>query len=259
MNADSVKYDELLFVENHNSWHRIAMLFRLYWPVLRKGVITYPLAIVLLYAAVALLQVATGGWHEVLVEVALTVMIVWAPVMITRYDYRSVCAQLPVTAGDKLAFLMIVFWLIFPALVMVPQLLCGWVMDTVFSIDTTAGLLSGDEPIGNYVLIGVLTLYSLITIGMYYAVTAKSNRAWACMLSVFVYYIGYMVLSGIVMFSIGFYDGFMSAVGNENTTYSLSDIESWSLMFTTAVSIIYILVAGIYLVNLHKRLRNSGF
>ncbi len=251
----------LLYVENHTSLSRIGMLFRLYMPALKRGFILYPIAVILLAFACGLIMKVTGSWPMMLFSIPFTVMFVCSPCVITRRDYRAVSAQLPVTAGEKLGFLMLNFMVIYPLLLWVSAEVSYYLVQWTLGIDVMA--IMREQEVANPCTIatGMLMVFGIIAITMYYTFTARGNRTGACILSAFVTYLVFMFMLGIVMVCIGFYEGFKAAQASPMPEEMID--EETIMMLTRHVQVIcaavFTVAAAIYLRKLYKRLRNSGF
>ncbi len=102
----------LASLEKKGWWSKTWMLFQYYWPGLRKQVILMPLAAVLITAGVSwYLSLGFGTDNVMLPLSAVSIMYYLAPIGLAHKNYRSTSATLPVTAGQKLTFLLLYFWI----------------------------------------------------------------------------------------------------------------------------------------------------
>lgn len=100
--------------ENRFSWRRVWMLFQLYYPQLKKQIIFFPiLSALAIFLTAWLVEVndVTSVWDERM-SVAwpmlmISIMYYLAPIGFARRDVRQLCAMLPVTAAEKLVFILI--------------------------------------------------------------------------------------------------------------------------------------------------------
>ncbi|MCC8119550.1 MAG: hypothetical protein LIP09_12500 [Bacteroidales bacterium] len=104
--------------ENRFSWRRVWMLFQLYYPLLKKQIIFFPilsaLAVLLTAWLMKVNEVASmfdegfgfAGWPMYMISI----MFYLAPIGLARRDMRSLCAMLPVKPLEKLVFLILYLW-----------------------------------------------------------------------------------------------------------------------------------------------------
>lgn len=105
--------------ENRFSWRRVWMLFQLYYPLLKKQMIFFPilsaLAVLLTAWLIKVNEVTSiwdqnfgfAGWPMIMVSI----MFYLAPIGLARRDMRPLCAMLPVTVAEKMTFLILYFWI----------------------------------------------------------------------------------------------------------------------------------------------------
>ncbi len=257
--TNTLKADELLYTDNYSSWRRMLRLARFYWPLLKPCIIGYPLVILALciISGLGARYIGAELWPASLFVVPIDIMWVFAPVTLTRRDYRFVSQQLPVTAAEKLSFLLITFLIVFPAIISVAlsagELIVEWCvgvsLENILPTVTT-----------RLMIIGLLQVLVLTVISLYYTVTS-SNRAFAGMISSVVAYILLLVASGIVMFGIGFYEGYMGVCKEValSSPQGQQMIERATDLSQYIVLGLFVLIGIRYISKLYKFLRNSGF
>lgn len=240
------------------------MLCKLYWPGVSRGVLWYPIIVFMLTFVSAAIAHGFGSWPMVMYSVPISVMFVCSPIIFTRRDYQSVSAQLPVTASEKLGFLLMVCWILMPALIFLSATVGEWVASAIFGQDIKSAIEAVAKGISNWRTVsGFIQIYCILTIALYYNVTRRKNRAGATLVSAFVAYISFMVIAGIVMFSIGLYMGFQAAANapepDFDALFTSTLIDNMIRYWDVAAISLFAIVALVYLKKLYTHLRNHGF
>lgn len=97
---------------NRFSWRRVWMIARYVYPAIKWQIIGYPVATFVL--TVIYVAAMATGLRSVNVAAAsgllIGMMFYLAPLAMANRDFRSTMAMLPVTAGEKMAFLLLYLW-----------------------------------------------------------------------------------------------------------------------------------------------------
>lgn len=259
------------YTDNANSWHRILMLWRLYWPGLKLG---YIICAILPFVAVflsAMLAHFTGSSMDLLSQWPISLLIYLSPIMLARRDYRDVSSQLPVTAAEKLGFLLLTFWVAVPAVIHLSANLGELLSVAVFG-SHIKNLLNGaeqraltmlqdygfDSAFTNKVF-GFTSIMAMIAIELYYLVKVKHNRILAVIATMLTINFASGILAGILGACIGFYHGYHGKAAGLDDAQITAAIIHATLWIMSTIYVLVMTAAIIYLIKLYKRLRNCGF
>lgn len=245
-------------------------LARFYYPTLRLQLALYPIVGLLLVAADLLCTLFIGSSITMTVLIIASFLEVLAPVAFTRHDCRFISSMLPVTAHEKLGFLLIYCWIVASVVLMGPMILAYSLLGMVdnAAVQTmVAAFLSLDTLYEGMNVSPSLTFcfvagLSIQTIVLYPVVTKKRNRTLLMVMLL----VGTFLVEGFFgLFAggiYGFYMGYTEASGGtvetdpEAWTRSLAELTLNVEMFTALVLLI---VAVILLIKMSKKLRNCGF
>lgn len=257
--SNSLKADELLYTDNYSSWRRMLRLAGLYRPLLQPAIIGY-FFITLALCIVTGIGCRYGGadkWSVIMLAIPINIMWACSPVSLTRRDYRFVSKQLPVTATEKLWFLLITYLIVFPVII-TTSLTVGGALLKLCNVVSLESVLPGYSR--RLIALGLIQLIILTVISLYYTVTS-TNRSFAGIISCILAYLSLLVASAVVMFCLGVYQGYMDAVNNVETCSSdMPQLIERAMVYSQyAISGIFIIVGLIYIRKLYKYLRNSGF
>lgn len=255
--------DRLLYKENHFSWSRTAMLLRLYIPSLLGKLIVLSLLTLLLTVALGAYALAYHQRPPLIGFYLLSMLIMLAPLTIATKDFRDVSAQLPVTATEKTATLCIIYWLMFPAVMGT----AGWLGEIfcrlVLGVDLDVYVLENYENHYYQMLIaGCIQMIAVVTITLYYIVTAAGNRILTGLVACVAGFIATLLISGVILFIIGFIVGMQVAAGTaEPELVQIINNKIMGLLpLAIGLQVVLALIAIIYFTyKLHKSLNTRGF
>lgn len=259
------------YTDNANSWKRIGMLCRLYWPGLKLGFfisILLPMVCVFLSAAITRL---TGHATDWIFRWPISILLYISPIMLTKRDYRDVAAQLPVTAAEKLGFLLLTFWIIVPAAICLSSLIGEWISIAIFG-DKVIEMLDlyeeqammvldnpGFNSIAMNTILSVTSVWAMVAVVLYYVVTTKKNRALSAVGSMIVVSLASALFVGIIGGIIGVIAGFKGAADGISDAAIQESIRQMTIYILIFTWILIMAIGTIFVVKLYKRLRNCGF
>lgn len=258
------------YTDNAHSLRRVADLMRLYYPGIKPGLIitaVTPALIMLLGTAIGKL---TGSIPETLVRWPIFMLLYLSPVMLTRRDYRAISGQLPVTATEKLGFLLIMFVIIVPAIILLSVvvgillsiLIFGMEVSEMWSILDINQMSRMSEfgiSTGATIFSSCLTFVAFEAVVLYYVVTSGKNRVLAAIVAMFAFSIVLGLMGGIAGATIGFIEGFKGASESLDDALVQAHIRELTIWVLYAVSIFAEVVGLVYMIKLYRRLRNCGF
>lgn len=253
--------DRLLFRENHFSWSRMMALVRLCWPSLRGILLVLSLAVLVLTVAMGAYVHFTQKNPSMLAYYVLSMLTVLSPLAITRRDFRSVTAQLPVTASEKTTALLLLFWVVFPLSTFVFQYVGEWIIESWFGVDLVRIYMNDFyDDLALAMIFGTVQTLCIIVIELYALVTARKNRIIAAIGAAVGTVVGFMLMSVVMFFCIGIWIGLRArAAGATDLTdemYNLPQVLAWVITILLAVSVAATII---FTFKLNKRLNNSGF
>lgn len=240
-------------------WKRVGMIFSLYYPMIKWQIIWYPV-LSLAVAGLMALGKCTGFLTVPITfgSLLLSVAYFLAPIALTRRDYRQVSNILPVTAAEKLAFLIIYFYVFTYIMVNVP---CG-VMQKAFPDYVPCYVMA--NPAMPEISIGAvgyasgfLSSFTTMSVCLWAMVSLKTSRAAGVVGA----WLGFNFLLGLVGGAVG-------------AVYALSHIEMFkdidsvqgALGLTRMLKHLFIIViplslilVGIFTTLLYKKLKTRGF
>lgn len=255
--------DRLLFKENYFSWSRTAMLLRLYIPSLLGKLVVLSLLSLLLTVAMGAYAMAYHQRPPLIGFYLLSMLIMLAPLTIATKDFRDVGAQLPVTATEKTATLFIIYWLIFPAVMAT----AGW-LGEIFSrlalgVDLDVYVMDNYQNHFHWMLIaGCIQMIAVVTITLYYIVTASGNRILTGLVACVAGYIATLLTAGLIFFIIGFVVGIQVAAGTAEAemVQIINNKIVGFLPLAIGFQVVLALIAIIYFTyKIHKSLNIRGF
>lgn len=261
--------NELVYTDNVSSWHRLWMLFKFYWPgCLRRGTLIMALS-TLAFVLLGGLVLKAFGFFPSILMFPLTMVLYLSPIMLTRRDYRFVSAQLPVTVGEKIGFLLIYFGFVIPLVMAVSVVIGGLLSIWILNVDIVAVLDSVGSESLQAMPLAFLPVYffAILIIILYYMIT-RQNRPLAAMVSFFMVFIaltvlsfiGGMVIGVVAMVSLANPAMACSANAIADSESALAPIIAQGMPIVMTVIICILTASGIiYLSKLAKYLRNSGF
>lgn len=258
----------LLYADNAHSLRRMLMLWRLYWPTLRIGVIICIVFPILMYSLAGVIANLTGVYVDINYYCPILELL---PLLLAFRDYRHISSQLPVTAGEKMIFLIVVFFVIFPGLLSLSELVGQWLLNDAFG-QTVHNLFNEYNQkimstlkdnqlqwMRNNIFVGYGFAFALISVELYYIVTAKKNRIVAGLLSLLFAYLGICLIFAFVSAVVGIIIGYNSAdetIPEEVIRIEMLHSLKWVIAFAFGS---IATIAIVYLIKLYKKLRNCGF
>lgn len=241
-------------------WHRVELLFKLYYPMMRWQMIGY----VALSVVVTALIAASKSLNLTIFSITagssvLGLAYYLAPIAFTRRDYRQVSDTLPVKASEKLVFLILYFGVITYLLLYVPMYLAQLAFpDYVPNYQEIVNAAKVDVGfnIGNWAyLTSFASAFSFITVMLWAFVTSKTNRASMIIVAFVVTMVGQGLIGGIA--------GFVLALNHiDEIIDSHGDITAVKEMVKNIAIIASVLNTALILVfmpMLYNKLKSRGF
>ena len=244
-------------------WKGMWMLTRFYMPMLKPQLISYPIIVMFLLMVQSILGYLTGYYACMAFSWIVAMMQYFGPMALTRHDARFTSSMLPVTASQKLGFLLIYSWLVLPLLIMIPAMLTFGIFH-VSGIDALTALPQAYHAkfLANMATQGSLLSSIIIGLGFqvvtfYPLIFKKGNRGMMMFLFFFVALFAVMFLAGLTGGIYGVYVGYTDAVAGIETT----DIDTSPLIriLNTCFGILSAIVSAVLLIRMYKKLRNRGF
>lgn len=238
------------------------MILRLYMPVLRfKLAALSVLALLItftmgLYAKITDNPDQTGGFYLI------SIMIILAPLTVARRDYRDISSQLPVTAGEKFAVLIFLYWLAFPLCISLAQWAGELCVNGLFGIKLEAAFYDNHVgETGMIYLCGLVQSFSIITVILYTLVKARKNRILSGIGAGVLTYASYTAISTVLSFGAGLAAGFKAAKAEAEVTEAaiLDTITGFYPIILTIILATAVAVLAVFTFKLYKQLNNSGF
>lgn len=264
MSNDTDTAASLEYTDKPFSWRRVAMLAKYLFPGLKKQMIFLPLAAIsFTFAYVCFIQMGFESVSLGLVT-ATGILFYLAPIGLARFDYRSTVAQLPLCAKEKMAFLILYFWVFMGiATSLVPALILSYFSLTMDKVMT--GLIGISDFTGNndpiILMCNVIVSIALQTAVLYGVVTAKGSRQARGMINLAIAYGLLIVLAFVggtigVSLDIASHPGPLSSYDFDNDP----DLLKNTIKVTTITLTFFASIAlGFIIVKLYKRLKYSGF
>lgn len=245
------------------SWKRVLSLAHYLAPALRKQLIICAVSATVLSLLYVFFTYAEASRIAFTCYSVIGLMFIMAPLGLGKADYRFTVAQLPVSAGEKLAFLLIYFWAVLMLVINVVPV----VILSLFSISPETVMGSyvpfGDEPamlsvLGatSYLISMVLQLFVLYTM-----VTAKGNRALRAVVGLIILYVVFMFAVFVLSVIHTAYELAKLPAG-VNPTDLPADPQFMSHTLVgvfIVVAALFVVFGAVLLVKLYKRLKHSGF
>lgn len=240
-------------------WKRVGMIFSLYYPMIKWQMIWYPMLSLAVAGLMALgkytghLSVPTT-FGSLLISVAYY----FAPISLTRRDYRQVSNILPVTAAEKLAFLIVYFYIFTYVMLNVPCVVLQHLFPDYVPCYMMANPTLPDIKVGviGYVC-GFMSAFSTMSVCLWALTSIKTSRAAAIIGAWF----GFNFLLGLV-------GGIVGAVYAINHIEMIKNLESpegaqvmtdmLKMVFYTAIPLSLVLVS-IFTTLLYNKLKTRGF
>lgn len=252
------------------------MVARYMLPTLKKQLILYPLVIILftllaqLFYSFGWLQLAEAGIFSSLSGF----MFYFAPASLGRRDNRFIIAQLPVRTSEKIAFLIVYYWIVIGLLTMglykaLTMLIAIFYPTAIMEAEETLASLTG--LIGNKLIYLIITGYvagiAIQIFALYGAVKSKTNRTIMGIVYGFGSYVGMCVLSGIVGMFMAAFSIWEYKSNYGSTADPVFDPEEFAAVFITealpgillVVTLALCIVAAVLLFKTYKIIKHSGF
>lgn len=246
--------------EDKFQWRRVGMIARFYYPILRKQIICFPILTVICTFILALsIRKEESMVILLLCSLPIAGMYYFSPIGLARKDCRMLSDQLPVTASEKLVFLLLYFCICINLLTsgvmllsmlfiypLFPDLL-DWLIKICAEFKAEMGFSvynPGMLPTGWFMQF--CTLYGVIC--------SKKNRMIHGILIFVGSFLAFLLLSGFGGFFIGVFYG---------VTHNAMDPEAMKvnaalllLQMTSAIG----MLASMWLIwKIYKKLKYSGF
>lgn len=101
------------------SWKRVGMIFRYVYPGLKKQILLFPVLSVLIGLCMLFAPIDITSS----MSIAISIAYVLSPIGLAHKDFKPTMGMLPVTTGEKAAFLFGYFWIAVPLLLYLPLLI----------------------------------------------------------------------------------------------------------------------------------------
>jgi len=242
---------------NKFQWKRVGMLFRLYYPMIRWQIVGY----VILSIAVTGIM-AFGQWMGHVMfpatvgSLMLSIAYYIAPIGFTRRDYRQVCDILPVTAGEKMAFLLLYFGLGTILLLSGPFYLLHFIFpDYVPCYLSAYNANVGIEiPVWGY-LSGFVSALSVVAVTLWTLVVSKTSRGAMIFAAVVAVNVVMSVIGGIagIVFAITHFDELKN---NPEDILFVGGLVNYIIAIGIFISVTII---SVFLTMLYRKLKCRGF
>lgn len=240
--------------------------FQLYYPALKKQIICFPLvSLALMWIGVLYYRMGCDLEMSLLMPVAAaSAMYYVAPIGIARRDFKPISALLPVTASEKMTFLLLYFGLfiaveinlsiIISALIVLPPIPNG--LSTLWDIMTGFG--KHYPPV--FLVISWGPALAILLCVLYTVVTVKRNRVFKGLLAFVVALILLMLVGGIIGFIVGMLEGYgyLPDLGLWNN-YAKTLTPRFTYILMVVEFVFSLPIVATYLVLLYKKLQRSGF
>lgn len=239
---------------------RFSLLAGFYWPALRRQTIIYPTVTVLLVIAGGLLSnYVDPGFLSAFLSMVFAVMFYWSVLPFAAVDHRAISSQLPVTAWQKLGFLLLFTYIWIPLLLYVSSFAATLVLE-LSDLPTVREFVKSSRDYSELThleMIGVYFLVLPIQLGAICGlVLPGSGRSFKIMF----WPIGIAVLMGLILGAIGVVIGFCSVwLPNETKNILQSLSTEPDLAVTAGFFIVALPIIAIQLCKCIKKLRYSGF
>lgn len=237
------------------------MLFSLYYPTLRWQIFGYLLLSVVVTGLMALGQRLGHIMFPVTVSSFILGLAYYlAPISITRRDYRPISSILPVTTGEKTAFLLLYFGVATYLLLFGPY----WLMQLIFPDAVpsyhTLSVVTGVNKYFDYgawvYLSNFLSAFAIMPVALWALVVSKTSRA----AMVFAAYVVTTVAESMVGGMVGFF--YVLTHINELETVSPDDILNVKELVKTVLVISALTVVAlisVFVPLLYRKLKTRGF
>lgn len=257
------------------SWRRVWLIGHYMLPTLKKQLIVYPLAAVLmsvmsqLFCYFGLIQLTEVG----IMNSFAGLIFYFAPVSLARRDNRFIIVQLPAKISEKFAFLLIYYWVVIGVLTFGLSMLTSKCLGLFFPspvnpdfkviMETLTGVLG--YKLDFIIVGGYLSGLALQAFALFGVVRAKTNRMLTGIGYTIVSYIAMCVISGLSAAVLAFvqiwkfkseYGDMVSVDVEEFTTAVVSDLLPSVMAFIT---IIFCFIGVLLLYRTYKIIKHRGF
>lgn len=244
---------------NAFQWKRVGMLFSLYYPVLKWQIAGY-----LCLAVVMTGLVAVGnsfGYAIIpltLCSFVLGAAFYLAPISITRRDYRQVCALLPATAAEKMAFLLLYFFIGCYLMLNGPLFAAHFIWpDHVPMYQNLNPQIQNIEISVFGYLSGVITALGIVTVALWTLVVGKTSRAALVFAAVVAVTVAQSIVGGVcgMIYAFSHLDE-MELLANDGDISSVANLVefAWKVGLIVSLAIVCVFMALLY-----KKLKHRGF
>lgn len=257
------------------SWRRVWLIGYYMLPTLKKQLIVYPLAAVLmsvmsqLFCYFGLIQLTEAG----IMNTFAGLLFYFAPISLARRDNRFIIAQIPARASERFAFLLIYYWVVIGLLTFGLSMLTikclGLLWPTPVNyefkviMETLTGVLG--YKLDFIIVGGYLSGLALQAFALFGVVRAKSNRMLTGLGYMIVSYIAMCVLSGMSAAALAFvqiwkikseYGYVVSVDPEEIATEIVSGLLPTVMAFIT---ILFCFIGVVLLYKTYKIVKHRGF
>lgn len=257
--------DDYIYPENMNSARRLWLLARFMYPTIKKQLWLYPAAITAYFIAISLVAYISESYTgpDVVTSLFFGSLFYFAPVVLSARDNRLVISQLPVTAGEKMTFLYLYFWVAVPVL-LVAGTYIGLGVCMVWGNSAINGMLTEMLSLANqkwisgnaFFAINFLSGLMMMTVTIYPMVSKSNNRILHSVVSFFAMLFAIALVSGVAGFAIGFYHGLC----DDPRKYTDIHITENVALTCSIISLVFEeIIALVFMRKTYKKLRNCGF
>ncbi len=251
-----------MYMDNNDKfqWKRVGMLFSLYFPMIKWQVVGY----VILSVAVAGLMALGQRIGHVMFPVTVSSFILGiayylAPISFTRRDYRQISDILPVTASEKMVFLLLYFGIGTYLMLNGPFYLLHFLFpDYVPSYISAVNLNLGCDFVLISYISGFVSAFGMVSVSLWALAISKTSRA----ATIFGAVVAAMVASSFIGGIVGFTYAMTHLSEFENSVEDPAMVMNVSGL-VKVVFIMGLVVSGslmaTFLTLLYRKLKRCGF
>lgn len=238
------------------------MLFRLYYPMLKWQIVGYLILSIAVAGIITLGQFLGHLTFPITIGAfMLGVAYYVAPVVLTRRDYRQISTILPVTTGEKMAFLMLYFGAGTYLMLNGPLYLLHFVLPDYVPCYTEIYSDKVGLSIGALgYLSGYISAFSMVIVALWALVVSKTSRAAMVIAAVVVVTVAQSMIGGIIglVFAITHIDMFanMDNVPKQEDIMMIGDLVNYVVAITALMSVTIIII---FVTLLYRKLKYRGF